>query len=657
MYHLPSRVLAIMFLSSLFSYGSGPQWWTDFGVTNNGQAQNKAIATTGQGKWVAKKALEALSVIDVETADLIEDELFKATPTDPDGVFFPTPPSPKTSAWRQKQKEPLQVGALKALAKPFYENLNIKDSSWVKSQLELNGFTVLGVDYFQDAFGHFYPWNPANDTDTSINLAPVTLGQLKAVFSIDVQSPVLLSGITLAGVDSDGDGIPDLFETGFFGFPGTGTDPNNADSDGDGASDYVESIVEGTDPNDANSNPGFLLTITKPEGAFEYRLNRFLEITATKVPGGGLVGGGSWPVSLGEKSELTTYTIHFKRFRSIDSPKTLDLLNVKDHGAQSFEMPRLVIEPLRLTIPANQTSIGQAISFDNSPLEFSGNQWYLEPIELRVRQNVGHTGPWGSKSLYEVPKPLNGDIIGEVFSLWNTEEAYVTVGGSIATLIGSGDMEEDAVVWSAPDHTDVKDTSEFRVEWTTFGNKEVEFEFSGTTYLIHFAVPDVGSIGRTNPFLVQYIGLVDLHYIWQAGTSAKQAVDAKYGTTPSTGGTRQDAIRHSTWNAVVANRLGIARTKAATTANEYTGKHSANAIASNTVMDLHNNHTGALFGDLLLATGKVIPANQSVTYFIGQMERYYDNGNHLLKWIRDTDTVESHYGMLRWSDDRRLFHN
>ena len=55
--------------------------------------------------------------------------------------------------------------------------------------------------------------------------------------------------------DSDGDGIPDIYETGtgiYVSPTNTGTNPNNVDSDGDGISDRFE-LIAGTDPNQASS--------------------------------------------------------------------------------------------------------------------------------------------------------------------------------------------------------------------------------------------------------------------------------------------------------------------------------------------------------------------------------------------------------------------
>jgi subtilisin-like proprotein convertase family protein len=65
-------------------------------------------------------------------------------------------------------------------------------------------------------------------------------------------------------IDSDGDGLPDVYEDNsgvFVDATQTGTDPNNPDTDGDGVPDGVE-VLLGTDPNNPLDFPTFPLSWT-----------------------------------------------------------------------------------------------------------------------------------------------------------------------------------------------------------------------------------------------------------------------------------------------------------------------------------------------------------------------------------------------------------
>jgi len=67
----------------------------------------------------------------------------------------------------------------------------------------------------------------------------------------------LASAVVQAGVDTDGDGLIDSYETGtgvYVSPTNTGTDPLDPDTDNDGFSDGVE-VRPGSDPNNAGSVP------------------------------------------------------------------------------------------------------------------------------------------------------------------------------------------------------------------------------------------------------------------------------------------------------------------------------------------------------------------------------------------------------------------
>jgi len=187
---------------------------------------------------MAMKGLESLALLDPTTAAAIQAQLYKATPNSTSGVFYPGIPDPLPSDWNADQLAPLQIGALKALAYPFYHQLNQLDSTWVQNQLSGIGLYTLGVDYFQDSSGHFYPWDPTNNTSSSVNSAPATIGQLKAVFSLDFLDPNLMEN---PFGDDDGDKLSNYQEALLF------TDPQRTDTDSDGIDDFRETEF-GLDP-------------------------------------------------------------------------------------------------------------------------------------------------------------------------------------------------------------------------------------------------------------------------------------------------------------------------------------------------------------------------------------------------------------------------
>lgn len=227
-----------------------PAWWSQGNppVLSSAESSNKGIANVGQGKWMAQSALEGLRAAlgaDSPVVTAIESELYKATETSQEGVFFPERPASPSAAWLEAQRAPLQIGALKALAAPFYKHLTQFDAAWVEGQLQANGLTMEGAEpentngnYFEDTDGTLYPWNPADNQDQEKNRASANIGQLKLVFSLRFES-----------FDFDSDGMPDAWEIEYFG--GTDVADAQGDWDGDGLTNLAE-FNAGLDPTDAD---------------------------------------------------------------------------------------------------------------------------------------------------------------------------------------------------------------------------------------------------------------------------------------------------------------------------------------------------------------------------------------------------------------------
>ena len=116
---------------------------------------------------------------------------------------------------------------------------------------------------FYDRLGMSYPW-PAS---TSQDYVLVNIGQAKALFDFEVHSIVL---------DSDGDGMPDTWETAH------GLDPNDAsDALEDLDGDQIKNLDEyryGLDPLSDDRAPGSGI----PKSSFVYdAINRLEESTVT----------------------------------------------------------------------------------------------------------------------------------------------------------------------------------------------------------------------------------------------------------------------------------------------------------------------------------------------------------------------------------------
>jgi len=253
----------------------------------------------------------------------------------------------------------------------------------------------------------------------------------------------------------------------------------------------------------------------------------------------------------------------------------------------------------------------------------------LLPVEVRVRQDPGYIGPFGKPAMYETPRPDNGDAVGELFSLWEGEQAFVTIGGALGDLIDQGNLPANTVQWSEADLPNMADVKEYPVSWATTGIKIVTLNIAGEEFKIHINIPPTGMFRLDDQALKDAVGaLTNYPLILALGVKARNNVQLVTGETPGQGSTRQDALRHSTWNLLAAAAVGANKTLMVTTANEHSGKEGATLF-----------EVGGTEVDTMDA--------------INLMEQYFDDAR-LRAWTPPENSVSSHHHILRKSDRTKI---
>ena len=194
-----------------------PPWWLTRNVIGtNATANDYAPVMAGQLKWMAAKAYEELQ-------------------TNLPGGAGTGVAALVSSFTISNNYAPLNLGQVKHVATPFYDRL-------------------MEIGYATN-----YPWQGAASTN---DFAMANIGQVKNLFSFDLTS------------DTDDDGLPDWWETHWFGnvtnqasdgdFDADGllnlqeyqlqTKPTNDDSDADGLDDGDEVNTYGSDPLNPDSD-------------------------------------------------------------------------------------------------------------------------------------------------------------------------------------------------------------------------------------------------------------------------------------------------------------------------------------------------------------------------------------------------------------------
>ena len=212
-----------------------PTWWHDGYppvIDLTASPDNHGLASIGQAKWMVSEALRALDAIAPQIATDIRSDLNGTSPSN--RIVDLSVPISKTPEWIEKQKAPLLIGQLKAIAAPFYLHLHESAPNWLAVERAANHLPDTGT---------FYPWT--TDSNDDANLAPATIGQLKAVFSLHFET------LPSDFLDEDGDGMDDRWELNH------GLDPTDgADAYDDPDNDLIENRYEyilGFDPQSSST--------------------------------------------------------------------------------------------------------------------------------------------------------------------------------------------------------------------------------------------------------------------------------------------------------------------------------------------------------------------------------------------------------------------
>ncbi|HEY5791804.1 MAG TPA: LamG-like jellyroll fold domain-containing protein, partial [Chthoniobacterales bacterium] len=261
-----SLAIALLWAGGALFAADPPAWWSASEtriLDANATPSNYSPVLAGQLKHAAKQAKKYLDANVVGGAGpAINTMVAGFTPQS--GVAY----TPEQLAVIQKANyTPVNLGQLKAVAKPFYDRL--KGAGYNAKQ------NLIDRGYASN-WSYDYPWNP--NTPAAQNYKIANLGQLKMAFSFDLRN-----------LDFDSDGIPDWWEQKYFSSSGL---DGQGDPDGDEL-ENLEEYQQGSNPTDYYNGKTPVVAIIDgngQSGSVSSFLVKPLVIKVTNSAGNALVG-------------------------------------------------------------------------------------------------------------------------------------------------------------------------------------------------------------------------------------------------------------------------------------------------------------------------------------------------------------------------------
>ncbi len=152
-------------------------------------------------------------------------------------------------------------------------------------------------------------------------------------------------------------------------------------------------------------------------------------------------------------------------------------------------------------------------------------------------------------------------------------------------------LPNNFIVWNVPEFNVPNNSTIWQFQWGQPGQITIRIEYGiGSSSTIEIDQPDVGSISDVVSAAIDFVRAPFI--LIYANMATQWAAELQAGGMDDT---HANACQHAYWNALMASdpfigaNIGLWHT----TAYEYSDKHSGIGLATDTVMDLHNNYKGS----------------------------------------------------------------